>query len=120
MKFSEFLEKRPSPSGVPMEGYWAEFINGKMKTTRAVISATGKPFFCLSKEDIEKVLARLSNEGCHKTNKTVLLVSGDLEIAFDISEVFYFTAFGKDFESHEILLNVDNLPHGGFCWAEEA
>jgi hypothetical protein len=122
MKFSELLEKGPSPPGVPMEGYWAELINGKMKTTRAVISATGKPFFCLSKEDIEKVLARLSNEGCHKINKTALLLTdnNDMEIAFDLSEVFYFTAFGKDFESHEILLDVNNLPYDGFRWAEEA
>jgi hypothetical protein len=120
MKFSELLNGNHADL-VVTEGYWAELINGKMKTTRAVISATGQPFFCPSKETIGKVLAHLSNKECHKINKTVLLLTDndDMRIAFDLSKVFYFTAFGKDFESHKILFDVDNPPHDGFRWAEE-
>ena len=118
MKFSELLKLSNLDGFRIKEGYWVELRHGLMGTLPALISATNEPFFCLSRDNIEKALSYLPSKG-YKINKTLLLVNEEKRIAFDLSAVFGFLEFGREVESHSVFSNLDVgiLRDGDLKWA---
>jgi hypothetical protein len=101
-----------------IKGYWAETYHGQMKTLYALISETGKPFFCLEKNILEAALISLIPSRNFKINETFLLVNNEKRIAFDLSGVFNLSNFGRELEAHRVLSvgDIREMKTGDLKW----